>query len=223
MTRTIRTAGCGRRCFRRRSGSTRSVSRSSAQGRLCGGRPRGAAFILPRALRAEQHGGHRRRRRGNGADSRVGRAPFRSGSQVQARPVLVPAEPFSWAPGESGDSRSSRSRGPRSRGRSPGLPIRLRRRSTFWRWCSEAGQLGPLAGDREKMKLVHTIDASSWNPVPAGSSASCSHATRESGKRPRRRSWASSSPLRRRTHSRPARQGRPSGSRSSARSMPARR
>ena len=152
-------------------------------GRVRRCRPRGAPRVLPGALRPEQHGGRHRGRRidpRRRARASSGISAPRPGARLA--PVLVPAEPLQL--------------GPRSLHRYENVEIA--RAALAWPIPGLTDPAAPTldllalvlgGGDssvlwreiREKRKLVHAIDASSWNPGSSG--LFCISFTCDAGKR----------------------------------------
>jgi zinc protease len=163
---------------RRRSGSTPTASRHRAQGRLRRRRPERPRRLLPRALRAEQHRGRDRGRRGATEARAAVERHFGAAPRSRLAPVLVPPSRSSSGPAASTATRRSRSSRAALAWPIPGSRIPRRPSSTSWRWCSAA------ATARSSGRRSGRSASSSTRSTPragtrarAGSSASRSRAT----------------------------------------------
>jgi fructose-specific component phosphotransferase system IIB-like protein len=155
--------------------------------------------LLPRALRAEQHGRRRRRRRRPRGGADAVERHFGGAPRSRLAPVLVPAEPLQLGPRAwSAAMRRWRSSGAPWPGRSPGSRTRRRPCSTSSPSSSE-GATARSSGSRSAKSASSSTRSTprAGTRARADSSASPSPATRASARRRRRPSCASWRPTRR--------------------------
>jgi hypothetical protein len=148
---------------------------------------------------------------------------FGAAPRSRLAPVLVPAEPLQLGPRACTASRRSRSPGRRSRGRSPASPIPRRPSSTSWPWCSAAAR-ARSSGRRSARSEARPHDRRlELEPRLERPLLHLLHLRRRQAAEGRGRHPAGPLVPRGPAPSRRPRSGRPTASRSSPRSTPARR
>ncbi len=140
------------------------------QGCLFGRRPGGARRLLPRTLRAEQPGRRRSRATSATAEARAAvERHFGAAPRSRLAPVLVPAEPLQLGPRQLHRYEKVEVARAALAWPIPGLTDPSAPVLDLLALVLGGGESSILWQEvREKRKLVHAIDASSWNPGSSG-------------------------------------------------------